>query len=226
MLPNRYQEIPNNDWKELKFWQCGEWQVCKEQLNEFDQLGVRYCPERARIFRALSLTSIADTKVAIMGQDPYPNPEDATGVAFSVPEDRFPYPPSLLNLFKEYYSDLRAPYAKTGCLEKWCERGVLLWNVYPICLVGDPASCHWTEWDYLTAEIVKVLHDKGVLIVTLGAIARNFTVDYDNTINWSHPSPLGYTKGSNPLSNSRMFTSINSILRSRRQPTIDWRLPT
>lgn len=217
--------LPDNDWSTLKFWQSGEWQVCEENINEYDDLGIPYCPQRADIFRALSLTSLGDTKVAIMGQDPYPNPQDATGVAFSVSEGRFPYPASLLNIFKEYYADLHAPYAKTGCLEAWCKRGVLLWNVYPICLMGKPASCHWIEWDYLTAEMVKVLHDQGTLIVTLGSIARNFTVDYDNTLNWSHPSPLGYNKGSNPFAGSRMFSSINSVLRSRRQPTIDWVLP-
>lgn len=217
--------LPRNDWKGLKFWQSGEWQVCEEELNDLDQRGVRYCPRRDQLFRALSLTPIARTKVAILGQDPYPNVVDATGVAFSVPKVRYPYPSTLRNILAEYYKDLHYPYVATGCLEDWCKRGVLLWNVYPLVYPGRPGSCHWTEWSYLTHEIVEVLHAKGTLLVSLGNIANQFIVNRDNTMHFSHPSPLGHNKGSNPFTGSRLFTTINDRLCQKDIEPIDWRLP-
>jgi len=144
-----------NTWDDLRFWKSGEWQKIEEDLDDWDRKGIQYNPQRTQIFRALDLTPYTQTKVCIIGQDPYPNARHATGVAFSIPKDCLDYPPTLQNIFHEYsdiHGDLKYPYPKTGCLETWCSSGVLLWNACPILP-------HWEELTYLTMEIVEKLEE-------------------------------------------------------------------
>lgn len=215
-------------WEDMRYWRSGEWQKIVEDFDDWDRKGIQYNPKRTEIFRALDLTPYTSTKVAIIGQDPYPNAAHATGVAFSVPKGCVDYPPTLQNIFHEYsdiHRDLKYPYPKTGCLETWCQRGVLLWNAYPTCFTGRPGSNHWSEWEFLTHEIIEELNANNILIVTLGAVARSFCDGISNTLSFSHPSPLGFKKGLRPFDNSRFFSTINDHLCGMNEEPIDWRLP-
>jgi uracil-DNA glycosylase len=209
-------------WNSLDYWKSGEWQVVMERLHDLRKHGLSHCPERRDLFNALKATPFEAVRVAIIGQDPYPNPDDATGIAFSVREDRKPYPASLGNIFTEYHSDLGYPYPTSGSLTPWCEQGVLLWNAYPSCEKGKPGSHHWDEWIPLTQEIVEKLdgRENHVVFVFLGRAAASFSkyVNSNVVITTSHPSTLSANKG---FIGSKIFTRINSYLGNN---PINWRL--
>jgi uracil-DNA glycosylase len=212
-------------WDDLDFWRSGEWQVIEERLDALDQAGTTYCPERELMFSALDATPYASTRVCIVGQDPYPDPKFATGMAFSIPKSLRKFPPTLANILQEYCTDLHYDYPKNGSLEKWCEQGVLLWNCIPSCEAWKSMSHDWTEWSYLTKEIVQRLSEKGIVFCFLGSVAQRYTqyVGDDNARIFlaSHPSRLGARSGRNPFLGSRPYSSINSALK---QGHIDWRL--
>lgn len=213
-------------WTQLDYWNSGEWQVVQERLNDLKKEGKTTVPERNNLFKALEETPFESVKVAIIGQDPYPNPAYATGIAFDVPVGVDPLPPSLINIFKEYQDDLHLPTPSSGSLLPWCRAGVLLWNSIPSCDAGRPASHHWEEWSYLTKEIVERLDGQdSVVFCLLGKYANAFgscvrsNLDIVET---SHPSPLGAKWG---FLGSRIFTKINNRLVDKGLTPIDWRLP-
>jgi uracil-DNA glycosylase len=183
------------------------------------------------LFAALDATPFNKVKVAMIGQDPYPNKIHATGIAFSIPSSVIDtdWPPTLINIFKEYCSDLHLPTPTSGDLTPWTEQGVLLWNSTPTCETGRPGSHRsWPEWPFLTEEMVKELSKKGIVFVLLGAAAKSFAQYIDQTKNdiiyTSHPSPLGSKRSSNPFLGSRVFSTINDKLLSRELVPIEWRL--
>lgn len=233
-------------WSSLAYWKSGEWQVVRERLiyEKAHQRG--YVPGRDLLFRSLHLVPFGKVRCVIMGQDPYPSPRYATGVAFSIPADLDQYPPTLVNLFKEYQSDLHYPAPKNGDLTPWCEQGVLLWNAYPSTMTGFPGKHHWCEWEILTQEILEKLdaERKGLVFIFLGRVARHFAqyihscADQSihptvpgtapvlqcshSIIETSHPSPLGANHG---FLGSRIFSRANGELCRLGQPMINWRLP-
>jgi len=215
-------------WPQLNFWKSGEWQVVEERLHDLEKQRIPYNPGRERLFAALNEVPFDDVRVAIIGQDPYPQSKFATGVAFSIPPDLKEYPSSLVNIFTEYANDLHYPYPTTGDLTRWCGAGVLLWNSIPSCLTSKPASHRWSEWEFLTKEIVENLNEKGIVFIFLGAIAREFkkyTDDRSKVIEASHPSPLGVLSKKTPFFGSRIFTTANTLLVEQGLEPIDWRLP-
>src|SRR5258705_2060202 len=180
----------------VKYFDSGEYQVVEERLNDLGKQGVRVCPARKDMFKALHLSKPETVRVAIFGQDPYPTVGDATGVAFAVPSDRR-LPPTLRNIFEEYSRDLLYPRPTSGDLSAWVRQGVLLWNVYPSCTEGHPGSHHWEEWTWLTREIVEKLDGK-VIFIILGSVADRVVRDcirHSQFIKTSHPSPLGASHG-------------------------------
>lgn len=219
-------------WPDLEFWQCGEWDVIQERLDDLDKLGVHevqmYNPKRKDLFKALRLTKFEDVKVMVCGQDPYPDPEFATGLAFSIPPIIRPnatIPVTLANIFTEYSSDLHYPYPKNGDLTKWCEQGVLLWNVVPSCATRRSLSHNWNEWTYLTLEIIEKLNSRGIVFVFLGGVAREYVKyvkDPSMYLEFSHPSPRASKSSRNPFLGSRMFTKTNALVTEQGFEPIDW----
>lgn len=206
---------------DLEYWRTGEWQVIKERLKD----EAEYNPSSSLLFASLGAVHPDAIRVAILGQDPYPNAKHCTGVAFSIPrtlEER-EWPPTLVNILKEYEDDLGYPAPKNGDLTKWCEQGVLLWNVYPSCRAGHPGSHRWNEWEYLTNEIINKLEKNRVIFVSLGRVATDFIKHLVDPyhIRTSHPSPLGVRRG---FSGSRIFTRVNVSLADLGHKPIDWRL--
>lgn len=211
-------------WSHLKFWGSGEWQVVREKLDDCKNSGILVNPTRSNMFTALRLVPADQVRIAVISQDPYPEASYATGVAFSVP-DGSPIPPSLVNIFTEYSSDLHYPTPTSGDLSPWCSRGVLLWNAFPTCANGKPGSHHWPEWEWLTKEIVEDLDkEHACVFIFLGKKAQAFAKYAPNsdTIITSHPSPLGVNFG---FKGSRIFTTANAKLCEHGLEPINWRLP-
>lgn len=219
----------------LDFWKSGEYQVIDERLKDMEKAhgnnyGSPFCPASSNRYRSLALTHPDNVRVAIIGQDPYPDPAFATGLAFSIPPEvpKELYPPTLRCLLTEYSSDLGLPFPNSGDLSRWASQGVLLWNQIPTCKAGVSLSHDWTEYVYLTREIVQRLSKRGIVFALLGAVARRSLPDIDLTKNevciTSHPSPRGSYNSKTPFLGSRLFSTINDKLISNGLDPVDWRL--
>jgi uracil-DNA glycosylase len=209
---------------DLKYFETGEYQVVEERLKD---LGT-YVPGKRNLFAALRACPYERTKVVFLGQDPYPNPKVATGLAFSIPKESTSFPPTLTNILKEYKEDLHYPSPLTGDLSKWSKEGVLLWNVIPSTSLFKSLDHYWEEWFPLTEEILNKLVGRDIIFVFFGSVAQGFIKylpPWEEIIPVSHPSPRASLKAKNPFFGSRIFTKINSILVSNNKPAIDWRLP-
>lgn len=214
-------------WPDLKYWSCGEWQVVAERLQDIRNKGGIYCPGARNLFKALRLVDYESCRVMLVGQDPYPDPRIATGLAFSIPAIEKKFPPTLHNLFIEYQADLGYPLPGTGDLTPWLKQGVLAWNAIPSCEAFRSLSHDWPEWDLLTKEIVEKLSEKGCIFCFLGGVARRFTkyVGQDcDLIETSHPSPRASRSATHPFFGSRIFSTINAKLVEQGKEPINWRL--
>lgn len=212
-------------WGDLPYWQSGEWQVVEERLQTFDELKLPYCPGRDNLFKALDLVDFEDVVCMWVGQDPYPSPKHATGLAFSIPRNVEAWPQTLTNIINEYLKDLHLDYPKSGNLEPWTTQGVLLWNSLPTCRAYESMSHNWPEWHMLTQQIIEKLSEKGCVFLFLGSFARNNFAKYVDTTKSdmlcvAHPSPRAHHK----FSGSRIFSTINDKLVNRGLEPIDWRL--
>lgn len=217
-----------NSWR-LQFFKSGEWQAIQERLAEMRKLGIPHHPRKENMFAALDELDPGQVKVVILGQDPYPTPSHATGVAFSIPSDilQKDFPPTLKIILQEYVDDLGFPYPTDGDLTPWIDQGVLLLNAVPVVSARLPSVKLWDEWKYIIWEILTVLQDQPVVIAALGGVAKSLLrpSDYDNfkIIEVGHPSPRGLN-AKTPFAGSRIFSTINTKLREMKQEPIDWRL--
>ena len=171
-------------------------------------------PPEGRVFRAFELTPPESVRVVIVGQDPYHNPGEAEGLAFSVPEG-VKLPPSLRNIFKEYADDLHRPLPASGSLEKWARGGVLLLNAILSVDADSPASHRDLGWELFTdAAIRAVSHgaEKRVGFILWGTYARSKKrlIDPRHYIfEGAHPSPLSAYRG---FFGSRPFSQVQNAL--------------
>lgn len=216
------------EWTTLKYWQTGEWQVVEEKLNDLTKARILWNPGKKSLFRALDQVPFDKCRVAIYGQDPYPNHQHATGVALSIPNSITTLPPTLKEVYREYQRDLSLEQPTVGDLTPWVKQGVLLWNVIPSCTAGHSLSHDWVEWTELTKEITEELSKKSIVFVFLGMKARQYKqfVNQDNNyiIETSHPSPRGALSSKAPFVGSRLFSRINDYLVQQKQTPINWRL--
>ncbi|HEX2973859.1 MAG TPA: uracil-DNA glycosylase, partial [Tepidisphaeraceae bacterium] len=141
------------------------------ELQQFvDQERQKYTiyPPEPDVFSALALTPYEQVKVFLLGQDPYPNPNQAHGLAFSVRPGVKP-PPSLRNIFTELHNDLGLPIPKhNGCLIPWAQQGVLLLNTVLTVRAGQPLSHRGKGWEVFTDAIIqKVGHKKDPVVFAL-----------------------------------------------------------
>ena len=172
------------------------------------------------------MTSFKNVRIIILGQDPYHGPNQANGLAFSVNSD-VRFPPSLLNIFKEYSSDLNLPIPTSGNLSAWGERGVLLLNSILTVESGSP-GCHKDfGWEEFTDQIIKALSDKksNLVFILWGAYAQSKKNLIDSSkhliIATPHPSPLSAHRG---FFGSKPFSKANDYLRKTKNEEIDWRI--
>jgi uracil-DNA glycosylase len=183
-------------------------------------------PERERLYAALKITSYEDTRVVILGQDPYHGRGQAHGLSFSVQEGRA-IPPSLRNIYKELADDIAHYIPKHGNLEHWAKQGVLLLNTVLTVREGQPNSHKGLGWERLTDRIISLLNHREtpVVFILWGAHAAQKLPLIDERrhaiIASAHPSPLSARKG---FFGSRPFSQANAHLKRFGLREIDWRI--
>lgn len=186
-----------------------------------------YPPER-ETFRALELTPFRKVSVLLLGQDPYPGPRQAHGLAFSVKRG-VAVPASLRNIYAELKTDVRGfRVPGHGNLESWAGQGVLLLNAVLTVRRGEPNSHRGRGWETFTDAIISRVSDRSdpAVFVLWGAYARRKAKLIDGgrhqIIEGVHPSPLSARRG---FFGSRPFSRINRALRAAGRPEIDWQIP-
>jgi uracil-DNA glycosylase len=187
--------------------------------------GRGYLPAGPQILRAFS-RPLADVKVLILGQDPYPTPGHPVGLSFSVAPDVRPLPGSLINIYRELTSDLGIPAAAHGDLSAWFDQGVLLLNRVLTVRPGAPASHRGKGWEEVTARAVEALAQRGGPLVAIlwGKDAQTARPMLGSVpvIASAHPSPLSARTG---FYGSRPFSQANRLLEEQGGAPVDWRLP-
>jgi uracil-DNA glycosylase len=184
-------------------------------------------PQHEDTFAALHLTSYENTKVLIVGQDPYHGPGQAHGLCFSV-QRGVATPPSLRNMYQELESDLGISPIGHGNLEFWATQGVLLLNTSLTVRAHEAASHQGRGWEAFTDRVIEVVNDKPerVVFVLWGAAARKKKALVDlgrhRVIESPHPSPLSAHRG---FFGSKPFSKINQLLVEAGREPIDWSLP-
>lgn len=182
-----------------------------------------YPPGRL-IFNAFDHCSFTDTRVVVIGQDPYHNPGQANGLCFSVQEG-VAMPPSLVNIFKEIKSDLGKEIPPNGNLERWAAQGVLLLNATLTVRANAPGSHQKKGWEEFTDAVIKVISEQkeGVVFLLWGAYAQQKGKIIDDqkhlVLQSAHPSPFAANKG---FFGNRHFSKANEWLVSKGQALIEW----
>ena len=214
-----------NDWDERLKGEFDKpyYQELRQFLIEEYRHHVVY-PDMHDIFNALKYTAFSDTKVVILGQDPYHGPGQAHGLCFSVQKGVEP-PPSLVNIFKELMNDVGIARPAHGELTCWAKQGVLLLNAVLTVREHEPNSHKGKGWEILTDRIISELNNKETPVVFLlwGANARSKKSLITNPLHVKletvHPSPLSAYNG---FFGCRHFSKANAILEASGQTPIDW----
>ncbi len=184
----------------------------------------RIYPDMNDIFNALKYTSYENTRVVLLGQDPYHGEGQAHGLCFSVKEG-VPHPPSLKNIFKELNAELGIKAPLSGELVGWARQGVLLLNTTLTVREGSPQSHKGRGWETLTDKIISLLNEKQspVVFMLWGGNARAKKALITNkkhlVLECAHPSPLSAYAG---FFGSNHFVLANRFLEDNSLPTIDW----
>ena len=183
-------------------------------------------PPKDQIFNAFDLSSFENTKVIILGQDPYHNEGQAHGLSFSVPKG-VSIPPSLRNIYQELLSDLDITPSQSGNLTHWASQGVLLLNSVLTVEKNSPGSHAKSGWVDFTDTVIDILNEKKQNLVFLlwGAYAQKKTELIDQNkhlvLTAAHPSPFSAHKG---FFGCKHFSQTNDYLKMHNQQTIDWTL--
>lgn len=187
--------------------------------------GRTYLPPGERILRAFE-RPLADVRVLVVGQDPYPTPGHAVGLSFSVAPDVRPLPRSLVNIFKELSDDLGVTPPSTGDLTPWADQGVLLLNRVLTVAPGAAGSHRGRGWEAVTERAIHALVERGgpLAAVLWGRDAQSLKPMLA-PVPWvesPHPSPLSASRG---FFGSRPFSRVNELLVHQGADPVDWRLP-
>lgn len=205
------------------------WGRLQSFLEEEERANHRVLPAKNQVFAALDATPFDRAKVVILGQDPYPTPGHAHGLAFSVPPGEA-IPDSLTNIYTELTTDLDVPAPQHGNLEHWSRQGVLLLNTTLTVRARARKSHGHAEWWRFTHEVVRSLgtRPEPTVFMLWGAPARKRKrlIDAHHcVIESSHPSPLSASRGNPSFFGSRPFSKANEFLREHDRDPIDWQIP-
>lgn len=177
-------------------------------------------PAYENIFAAYQLPPNA-IKVAIFGQDPYPTPGYAHGLAFSVSANTQPLPASLKNIFKELESDCGVKVASNGNLQRWADQGVFLLNQILTTRPTQSLAHEDFGWQEFTAATARVVGKSGAIGIFWGSKAQHLAQYFDPALSISsaHPSPLSAYRG---FFGSKPFSMANEMLRAQGKSEISW----
>jgi uracil-DNA glycosylase len=197
-------------------------------LREQIAAGKRYLPAGDVVLRAFK-QPFADVRVLIVGQDPYPTPGHPVGLSFSVDPSVRRLPGSLVNIFREYSTDLGYPKPSNGDLTPWAAQGVLLLNRVLTVEPGKPRSHQGKGWEAVTEQAIRALaerNDQGSPLVAIlwGRDARNLAPLLGSVpkIESAHPSPM---VANGDFFGSRPFSRANQLLEDHGGTPVDWKLP-
>ena len=195
-----------------------------ERLRAEQSAGRGYLPAGEHVLRAFR-RPLADVRVLITGQDPYPTPGHAIGLSFAVDRDVRPLPRSLVNIYRERESDLGLPPAPHGDLTAWSDQGVLLLNRVLTVRPGQAASHRGWGWEKVTEIAIRALaaREQPLVAVLWGNDAAKLQPMLGSTpvIASAHPSPLSARRG---FFGSRPFSRANDLLAELGAPPVDWRV--
>jgi len=196
-----------------------------EFLRAENAAGRGYLPSGENVLRAFR-QPLADVRVLIVGQDPYPTPGHPVGLSFSVAPDVRRLPASLANIFREYTDDLGYPRPSNGDLSPWTERGVMLLNRVLTVQPGKIGSHRGLGWEEVTEQAIRALAARGGPLVAIlwGRDARNLAPLLDGVplIESAHPSPNSADRG---FFGSRPFSRASRLLEEQGAEPVDWKLP-
>ena len=216
-----------NDWDKLLEGEFSkEYYLKLRQFLKYEYSHYKIHPDMYDIFNALKWTPYSETKVVILGQDPYHEENQAHGLAFSV-QKGVAIPPSLLNMYKELNSELGTYIPNNGYLEKWARQGVLLLNTFLTVRDGAANSHRNKGWEIFTSRVIELLNkrDTPVIFLLWGNNAREKQSLITNPIHYCltapHPSPLSASRG---FFGCGHFKKVNDILNNIGQKEIDWQI--
>ena len=196
----------------------------EEELAARRAAGEEVLPAPEHVLRAFA-QPLDDVRVLLLGQDPYPRPGHAVGLAFSVAPQVRPLPPTLRNLLKELSADTGVPAPTTGDLSPWADRGVLLLNRVLTVTPGASASHRGKGWEAVTEQAIRALvaRDRPLVAILWGRDAQGLRPLLGDVpaIESVHPSPLSASRG---FFGSRPFSRADELLVRQGAEPVDWRL--
>lgn len=214
---NNWQEFLDKETKEKYFIQLSDF--IQEERKKYT-----IYPTEENVFRAFKLCPLDKVKVVIFGQDPYHEPNQANGLAFSVNKGN-KIPKSLQNIFIELHNDLNIDIPSHGDISKWAEEGVLLINTIMTVRIHEALSHKNKGWEIFTKQIVELLNglDRPVVFILLGNNSISYKEMITNTkhfiITAPHPSPLSSYRG---FFGSKIFSRCNEFLEKNYGKGINW----
>lgn len=224
MNPRPLRELISPDWAQALEPVAGTVTELGGFLRAELAAGRPYLPTGDAVLRAFS-RPLADVRVLVVGQDPYPTPGHPVGLSFSVAPDVRPLPRSLANIYTELQADLGIPPAAGGDLSPWFEQGVLLLNRVLTVQPGRPGSHRGRGWERVTQRAIEALVERGGPLVAIlwGRDAQSLipmlgAVPY---VASAHPSPMSAARG---FFGSRPFSRVNAHLVAMGADPIDWRI--
>ena len=182
-------------------------------------------PLGGKIFSAFDHASFQNTKVVILGQDPYHGPGQANGLSFSV-NDGIRTPPSLQNIFREIKEDLGKPIPSSGNLERWANQGVLLLNATLTVRAHQAGSHQKKGWERFTDRVIEIIsaEKEDVVFMLWGGYAKRKSTKIDASkhliLTSGHPSPLSANRGY--WFGNKHFSKANEYLQKHGKQPIDW----
>ncbi len=187
--------------------------------------GRSYLPAGPHVLRAFA-RPMADVRVLIVGQDPYPTPGHAVGLSFAVAPDVRPIPRSLINIYRELGTDLGCAPPSNGDLTPWADGGVMLLNRVLTVAPGAPGSHRGRGWEEVTEAAIRALVARGgpLVVILWGRDAQQLAPMLGDTarITSAHPSPMSADRG---FFGSRPFSRANAALAAQGAAPIAWCLP-
>jgi uracil-DNA glycosylase len=225
MSPKPLPELVDPGWAEALAPVAGQVGELGDFLRAEIGAGRGYLPAGESVLAAFH-RPLADVRVLVMGQDPYPTPGHPVGLSFSVAPDVRPLPRSLQNIFRELESDLGVPRPTSGDLTPWSDQGVLMLNRVLTVRPGSPGSHRGKGWETVTEQAIRALvaRPQPLVAVLWGRDAQSIRPLLGDTprVESVHPSPMSADRG---FFGSRPFSRVNELLTAQGAQPVDWSLP-
>lgn len=223
-MPKPLAELVDPGWAEALAPVAGQIAAMGDFLRAETAAGRRYLPAGENVLRAFTYP-LADVRVLIVGQDPYPTPGHPIGLSFAVDRAVRPVPRSLQNIYRELQDDLGIPTPDHGDLTGWAEHGVMLLNRSLTVQAGSSGSHRGKGWEAVTEAAIRALVARGGPLVAIlwgrDAASLKPMLGATPTVSSAHPSPLSAHNG---FFGSRPFSRANELLAAQGAAPVDWSL--